>query len=145
MSTIVRYEPITGRIMDHMTGANAADWTGKPNTLIDPDDSAVSGLPVREWRVDIATMTLRQATAEELSGDLLRDLEISRAAVRESAVKSVLGGATGDHVAVLFRALLRVMAQEFARVKAGQAPRTAPELWAAVRAVIQAGQADADL
>jgi hypothetical protein len=145
MATIVRYDPITGRVTDHIIEVNPAEWTGKPGTLIDPDIALVSTIPVSQWRVDTILSTLRPATPTELFADQTEDLEMRQSNVRESAIKSVLGNTTGDHLAILFRALLRVIAQEFARVKAGQNPRTALELWQAMKTSIQAGQADANL
>jgi hypothetical protein len=145
MARIVRYGP-GGRVHELILDGVAAEWEGKPGTLIDPDESSVAGLPVSQWRVDTVTFLLRAATATELAADDASDLEARRAAIRDAAVRLLQNGLeAGEPLAILLRVLLRTISQENTRIKAGQPVRSALELWTAMKNAINLGQGDSSL
>lgn len=56
MASVVIYDPadpvVANRVTQYLPSANTPDYSGNPNTLINPDLSAVSGVAVQFWKYD---------------------------------------------------------------------------------------------
>ena len=60
MSDVVQYDPddatVAGRVTLHRRSVNTPDWSGQPNTLVNPDLSALSAVPLKYWKESTATI-----------------------------------------------------------------------------------------
>lgn len=87
MARIIRYEGT--RVIDLIPEGVAAEWEGKPNILIDPDESSVAALPLSQWRV-IGGL-LRPATPAELTADTTAETLALKKILRQRAIDAFAG------------------------------------------------------
>jgi hypothetical protein len=75
MSVAVVYDPsdpiVANRVTTYITSINTPDYSGNPNTLINPDLSSVSGVDLKYWKYDSGSSPpiVEMTTAEKADVD----------------------------------------------------------------------------
>ena len=87
MADIIQYNPVgtpPGRVIDYRQSVHTPDYEGLPNTLINPDLTAVAGVSVRHWKVvDGAVVPMTAEDQSALSGaDSAANVQRRREAVQ---------------------------------------------------------------
>lgn len=85
MARIVRYEGT--RVIDLIPDGVVAEWEGKPNVLINPDESQVQSTPISQWRV-VGGGILRPATPNEIAADTAGEALAAKRLLRQRAAEA---------------------------------------------------------
>ena len=135
MARIVRHE--NGRVLEVIEDAQGADWTGRADALVDPDESPVIGLPVEQWRVDAGA--LRPSTPAELAATVASLDQVRKDRLRTRALDRFDAADS-----IVERAVVVALMDEInnVRVAVSLAPITKVQMRTRIRARITAGDAD---
>lgn len=118
MANFIQYDPldiVPNRVTRYLQSVETSLYEGQPNTLKNPDLSAVAGIPIRQWKV--VGESVVPITAPELAtldaGDTASNLERRRQIIR--ALRD------SEDMSLILESLVRVMLAEVNSIRAATA------------------------
>jgi hypothetical protein len=134
---VVVFDRNTMRVLSYKEDAPPEVYERRPDALVNPDMSAVRGVPSRDWIVEGGTV--RAMTPAERDARAAVRTSDARLAVRRSARLLISQG-----VGVLVRAAVQALmeAVNFERAQRGVAQIHVDEIRARITEIIDSGEAD---
>lgn len=88
MASVVIYDPydsiVADRVITYLSSANTPEYVGQPNTLVDPDLSALTAVPYKYWKYDGVSAIVEMSVSEkEAVSEFLARQNISTVKVLE--------------------------------------------------------------
>jgi len=136
---VVIFDPATDRVTNYIRSAHTPDFDKRSDVVLNPDLSALSGVPIRYWKHSVGAIVEMSAAEKQVVDDA--EVAATDALVRTTAKDAIDGFETNP---ILYRALIKVLLDEInlLREQLLLPPRTLSQAKTAIRNAIDGGTID---